>query len=246
MLPAISRGALLALAFACLIWCSLAFPSFSVTAPAREASKKIVADARFKPGVLDDVLIRLRAAPQSFLLQPEVSEAKALIQLRTAEERMQRGGELDRDTASAEQELYSALSMAPTDSFLWMLLYSLKTTRDGFGPENIRYLDRSYLSGPNEGWVSLRRNRLALSIFPMMNEVQQNQVIAEFARIVDSDFIDDAEQNLTTGGWAYRDRLLASLREVDISSRQTLAKRLLNDGFKVVIPGVETGERPWR
>jgi hypothetical protein len=242
------RGSLLMFSAAGLVWCWLALPSFLLSAPAHEVSARIISDARFKSGVLGEVLARLEKLPQPILVQPELAEAKTLIRLRTAEEAMQHenSDQFDREAAAAEQILKSTLSLNPTESFLWMMLYSMETSRHGFDLSNIDYLDRSYSSGPNEGWIALRRNRLALAIFPMLNETQQNRVILEFAGLVDSEFTEPAAFNLTTVGWNYRNNLLARLDGVDIASRQLLAKQLSNDGFKVKIPGVDAEERPWR
>ena len=107
------------------------------------------------------------------------------------------------------------------------------------------YLEQSYSTGPREGWIALRRNRLALAAFQMLNERMQDSVTAEFAGMVDSYFIGEAADNLQRAGWPQRERLLASLGDVDIMSRELFAKWLERNGVKVVVPGVKSNERPW-
>ncbi|MCK1485641.1 hypothetical protein IVB25_23850 [Bradyrhizobium sp. 193] len=242
------RAALLLIGVVGLLWSSLVMPSFWLSAPAHDVSDRIISDARFRPGVLGAMLVRLEAVRQPIIMHPVIAWAKTLVQLRAAEEavRRERPDEADRQMANAEQMLRSTLSLNPAESFLWMLLYSAETARSGFDLQNVKYLNQSYLSGPNEGWIALRRSHLALSIFPLLSAVQQNQVVSEFARIVDADFIDQAALQLTTVGWLHRDRLLASLEQVDIESRQALSRQLSNDGFKFKIPGIDAEERPWR
>lgn len=232
---------------ASLVWSVAALPSFWQLLPARDASAQIITDARFRPNVLTDLRTRIQAIPRPALQPPEFTQADALISLRIADEMVQkmRPEEADREVAAAEQKVKTALSVTPTDSFLWLMLYSVETARSGFDSRNIGYFDRSYATGPREGWIALRRNRLGLAVFPALSKSTQDMVIVEFSEMVDADFIDDAVLNLEGIGWMQRDRLLASLAHVDISSRQALVKRLLRDAVKVDVPGIVSDDRPW-
>jgi hypothetical protein len=236
---------MLLLGLAGIFWSSAALPSFRRTAPAREVSARIIVDDRFKPGVLAEMLVRLESAPQEVIVQPEFSYAKALITLRTAEEAMQRKSpeEADREVNAAEDRLRATLATNPTDSFLWLMLYSLATTRRGFDTGNFSYLEQSYARGSNEGWVALRRNSVVLAIFPLLSGAMQRSAISEFAALVDCGFIDDAAASLTRAGSALQERLLKSLERVDIGPREALARKLSSDGVKVSVPGVELEER---
>lgn len=241
------RAWLLLLGLAGAFWCLATLPSFWQTAPFREVSARIVADARFKPGVLGAMLAQLQTKSQPPIVQPEFSQAEALVTLRTAEEALQQKSseQADREAQAAEDKVKATLSTNPTDSFLWIMLYSVKTARNGFDPKYISYLDQSYAAGPNEGWVALRRNQIALATFPRLPEHVQNAVIAEFAAMVDSDFIAAAAVNLTGVGWTYKEHLLAGLAQVDLASKQAFRKHLSNDGIKVHVPGLEVDDRPW-
>ncbi|RZN05364.1 hypothetical protein CWO91_30280 [Bradyrhizobium genosp. SA-3] len=230
------------------LWSVAALPSFWLTASAREVSARIIADDRFKPGVLPSLLTRMTAAPRPSIAQPEFAQFEALLTLRTAEEAAQRKslGEADREIEGAENKLRAALFVIPTDSFLWLMLYSVTNARTGFDQRNLGYLGQSYASGPNEGWIALRRNRVALAAFVLLGDVTQNLVVSEFAELVDSDFTESAALNLMGAGWAQRDRLLTALRDVDVASKQLLYNRLSAEGIKLNIPGVAYDERPWR
>jgi hypothetical protein len=187
----------------------------------------------------------MRTAPRPSIVQSEFVRAKALIALRTAEEAVQRKSpeESDHEVEWSENGIRDALSLIPGDAFLWLMLYSVTMARNGFDPGNIGYLDQSYASGPTEGWIALRRNRLALAIFPMLRELLQQKVVTEFAALINSGFIEDAAINMTSVGWVHRDRLLAGLGNVDVPSRKVFAKRLAQDGVKVTVPGIATDER---
>ncbi|MBR1292474.1 hypothetical protein [Bradyrhizobium ottawaense] len=242
------RGLLLAGGLSCVLWSLVIGPSFWEMVPARDAATRIIADERFKPGTLADVLRRIEAKLELELSQPELAWARALIQLRIAEEAMARKGseEADGQIFKAEESVQAALAVSPSDSFLWVLLYSVQATRNGFAPQSVRYLGQSYVAGPLEGWISMRRNRLALAVFPILNGTTQTAVIAEFAKMVDADFIEDAALNLTGKGWQQREQLLAALGSVDLASKQALYKRLAIEGMRLSVPGVVEDERPWR
>ncbi|MCK1546324.1 hypothetical protein IVB12_31395 [Bradyrhizobium sp. 179] len=207
-----------------------------------------MADQRFKPGALSKALLWMEREPSRAAAQASFIRAEALVGLGVAEGAVGRESpeEADRELAAAEKWVRASLELNPADSFLWLMLYSVQTAREGFATENIRYIDQSYSSGPHEGWIALRRNRVVLSIFPMLSVSAEERVVSEFAAMVDSDLIEDAVMNLTGVGWPQRQRLLAALDKTDVQSRKSLQKRLLIDGVKVAIPGIEYDERPWR
>lgn len=242
------RGVLLLLGTGGMLWSVAVLPSFRLTAPALAIAARIIEDQRFRPGVLSDALSRMTDDFAPLIVQPELLHAEALIRLQKAEEAMQRKNprEADHEVEKAENKLRASLSTSPSDSFLWLLLYSTKMTRNGFDSDHGNYLMQSYTIGPHEGWISLRRNRLAVAALPMLEHATQERVVAEFATLVDSNFIEEAALNLTTVGWTHRERLAAGLAGVDKTMRESLAKRLSRDGVKIRLPGVETEERPWK
>lgn len=245
---ALVRSLLLPCALAGVLWSAVALPPFWRAVPVHDAAVPIIADDRFKPGALANVLAGLEDKPAAVLSQPQLTQAKALIRVRIAEEAIGRksSAEADRSVASAFERVMTALMAMPGNSFLWLMLYSVETARNGFDPRYIRYLDRSYATGPREGWISLKRNRLALAVFPMLSEIARGSVISEFTEMVDADLIEDAAANLTGVGWQSREQLLTALISADITSRQRLYRRLATDGIKVIIPGLPIDERQWR
>jgi hypothetical protein len=244
----LARAALALLGSAAIAWAAAVLPVFRFAVPIRDVSEGIIADKRFKPDVLDGVRAQFAAQPQAPFEQPVLLRAKALVSLRAAEEEMDRQGPAASDRAmdAADMAVKAALTVNPKDSFLWLMLYSLQTTRNGFDPANIALLDQSYATGPREGWIALRRNGLALAVLPASSSSIQDNVIAEFDGMVDSGLIEDAAINLTSIGWVHRERLLASLIQVNLLAREALAKRLVRDGVKVAVPGVHLDERLWR
>lgn len=241
------RSMLLLLGAGGLLWSLAALPSFRLAAPARLIVANVMADQRFRPGVLASALVRMKDDSAPGVVQSELLRAEALIRLQLAEEAQKKSlEEADREVEKAENKLRASLSANPNDSFLWLLLHSVNMTQSGFDLNQSSYLMQSYTTGPYEGWISLRRNRLALAALPMLGAPMQERVIAEFAAMVDSNFIEEAALNLTAVGWAHQERLGASLAGVDLNARESLAKRLSKDGVKMKIPGIQTEDRPWK
>ncbi|WP_448041500.1 hypothetical protein [Bradyrhizobium liaoningense] len=242
------RALLLLFGIVGVAWSLGALPSFWLTAPVLQVSAQIMADGRYKPSALAGLLPRIEAAQQLAMVQPEFSRAGALIVLRTAEDTMQRESPeiAERQVEDSENSVRASLFVTPSDSFLWLMLFSVETARTGFDRRSIAYLDQSYTSGPLEAWIVLRRNRLALAIFPMLSDATQTCVISEFAAMVDSGLIEVAAINLMGTGRAYQERLLTALSSVDIMSKASLYKQLSAEGIKFKIPGIEIDERPWK
>lgn len=234
-------------ALAGIFWSIAVLPAFLEAAPTQDVAAHIVADDRFKSGVLQDAVAAMEVQSGITLLQPKLLRARALARLRLAEQAMADSNieKADSMAVKAQGDLKAALASTPSDPFLWLMLYSITSEYDGLGPEALLYLDRSYVVGPTEGWIALRRNRLALKVFPFLREITQSAVTLEFAEMVDSGFIEDAADNLTSVGWPQRERLVASLATVDIKPKQALATRLSAAAFRLTIPGVEQLDRPW-
>jgi hypothetical protein len=140
------------------------------------------------------------------------------------------------------------LTSAPADPFLWLTLFWLSNTRNGFAPEHLRYLEMSYLLGPNEGWIALKRNRFTLSVASVVPGDLVEKSVSEFVSLVRSGFYEQASQALIGPGWSLRDTLLGRLRDVNEAARRDFARNLRDMGIDdVVVPEVEArGKRPWR
>ncbi|WP_439358119.1 hypothetical protein [Bradyrhizobium sp. DASA03007] len=206
-------------------------------------------DDRFKSGVVAEALARTRLSPEPAFLQPEFLRARALMSLRAGEEAMERrtAAEIDRELQSGEDALKGAIVVNPRDSYLWLLLYSAEISRNGFSAETtIRYLAEAYVTAPLEGWIAIRRNSMSLLAFHALDARTQKFALNEFAALVDSGFLSEAEHNLIGVGWSLRQRLVESLDDVDIAPKQSLSRMLSRDGVDLTIPHVQIKERPWK
>jgi hypothetical protein len=141
-----------------------------------------------------------------------------------------------------------ALAADPNASFLWMAEFSLRLQNAdvNVAAQDLALLDRSYVTGPYEGWVAVRRNPMALAVFQSLPNDLAEQTLSEFAGIVRSGLYLDAANILAGSGWPLRDRLLARVRELDEASRRGLAGALAYKNIDLNIPGVDNGSsRPF-
>ncbi|WP_404543550.1 hypothetical protein [Bradyrhizobium sp. USDA 223] len=247
-MPALLRGLWLSLGLAGIIWSVALLPAFWSGATAKAVVARILANDRFKRGTLSEVLASMQATPGPAMWRTDLVRAEALLRLRIADEMVGRKSseDADLDATAAEDRLKSSLALNPTDSLLWSVLFSLNISGGGFDARAVGFLDQSYATGPFEGGIALRRNRLALAAFPVLPDSIRNRTVAEFRSMVDSEFTEDAALNLMGAGWTHKERLLASLEGVDAVPREALAKRLMRDGVMIKIPGVRLDERFFR
>jgi len=163
----------------------------------------------------------------------------AVISLRQLDEEKTSNGS---DLALAAVTM--ALSADPGDSFLWFAEFWLHRQRADLTERDLDLLRRSYLSGPNEGWVAIMRNPLALGIFPSLSNDLVEQALSEFAGIVRSGLYPEAANILAGPGWPIRDHLLSRVAQLDDATRRGFASVLAYKHIDVDMPGIEN--RPSR
>ncbi|MBR1329076.1 hypothetical protein [Bradyrhizobium ottawaense] len=239
-----ARTLQLAFGLICVLWSSVALQSFWAIAPAREMTARIVANERFKRSVLVSARVELEAWQSLSVHNASLERAKALMGLSSFE--IDSTPEAEHEFDASRAGVRAALRLNPMDSYLWLRLYSSAMLHSGVGNVNIRLLRQSYQTGPLESWIALGRNRMALAAFPMLDDEMQDNVLSEFAHLVDSGFIDAAAASVTGAGWAYRGSLMDRLRRVDLIEREALARRLARDGIPITVPEIGIDERPWR
>jgi hypothetical protein len=243
------RVATVSLGIAAIGWGSFVAPVVWRQASTAPLGPKIVAGERFKPGILEDYLESAKPDLRDGVCQPIALRTLALVRLRLAEEAITLGDHrlIDQAQSVGEAALRLSLSCTPTDPFLWFALFWLQNSRIGFREDNLRALRMSYRVGPNEGWVSLRRNRIAIAVYPGLPGDLKQAATDEFVQLVKSDLITDAADILAGPGRPLSSILLARLAGVDQKKLRFLAMLLAGKGIDDAIPGLETASKfPWQ
>jgi hypothetical protein len=243
-----ARVVCLALGGGAVVWGVLVLPVVWRDSGVEQMSVRIENRDSFKPEIVQALLPGVEAAEQAATCRAAALHGAAAIRLRLTEtaivaaERQEIDGRLGDLDATTRR----SLACTPADPFLWMALAWLDQTRNGFNPVQLAFLRLAYSLGPNEGWVAVRRNRLALAMYERLTPDLAEAALAEFAGILASGFHVEAMGNLTGPGWPVRDKLLARLKDVPERKREDFAKALYAQGFDVQVPGIpRTEARPW-
>lgn len=230
------------------IWAVLTLPLLPQAAVIERTGAAVKAGEAYRPDDLAKLMPAMAAADDSGFCRPASVQAVVVIRLRVLE--LAFAGEtstpVDTEMAALRRSLRVALACSPTDGFLWMVDFWLANTENGFSPENLALLRLSYRYAPNEGWIALKRNRLALALYDQLPADLQRQVLAEFADLLASGFVDDAVKIIEGPGWLHRGQLLPRLADVSEGYRAAFARALYDDGYDAEVPGIEKPEpRPW-
>jgi hypothetical protein len=242
--PGLTR-ILTAICGACSVaWTASVISSYRAEDGFTSAARNILSMDKYSPEQLSELKQRVDTA-QTGLLRPSALNDIAIIRLRLAEVGVASGNaELaDASLNNLDPAVIAALAANPTNSFSWLTEYWLQGERAGDPKPGMKFLRMSYLLGPNEGWIAVRRNPLALSSFSSLPAELAGQTLSEFAGLVRSRLYTAAADILVGPGWAVRDRLAGSLADIDKDRRREFASVLENKDIEgVSIPGV--GESP--
>jgi hypothetical protein len=180
---------------------------------------------------------------------PRALQSAAIVLLRIKEEGFVQSDLtlLDKRVEALNAAIRRSLACAPADPFLWMVLFSVESEKNGLRPAYLNYIRESYRLGPHEGWIAVRRNRVVLAMFQMLPSDIVEMALREFAELVQNRLYDEAVDTFLGPGWAIRHQLLARLGAVNQRERTAFAVRLYEKGINLPVPGVDPpGQRPWR
>lgn len=242
------RSILFGFGAATVVWVLYTYPIFWGQSGLKQTAEHIIAGEPFKPAILNAMSGSLVTATTSEWDRPSTLGKAAVIRLRLLEQAIADGDQkaIDEQMARLRTVVRQSLVNTPADPLLWLVLFWLENAQNGFDPTHLRYLRMSYVTGPNEGWIGVRRNRLALAVFRELSPDLAEVAMNEFVRLVDSQFIAEAADILVGPGWPIRNKLLPRLKGVEVVNRERFAKTVYRLGYDIVVPGVEPrGQRPW-
>jgi len=243
------RPILVAVGALAMIWGIVEFPAFWRSQPFDAVAQDVVGRIPYSASALGEllpVIDRIEAEPGC---EPRALHGAAVVLLRMMEDGFAPDelSRLDDRINAADRAARHSLACAPADPFLWIVLFSIESERNGFRPAYLDYIRQSYRLGPHEAWIAVRRNRVVLAIYPLLPPEIAEMAVQEFAELVQNRLYDVTVDTLLGPGWAIREQLLARLQTVDEPQRVDFASRLRERGVELAIPGVAPGgSRPWR
>jgi hypothetical protein len=208
----------------------------SLARPARFA----LMGAPFRNERLLEFLPALAVAEQARPCRPDARHAAAVLRVLVAEQAFagRDTAGIDVRLAEARSAIRASLACAPADSFLWFALFWIENTIAGFSADHVGYLRMSYMFGPNEGWINLKRNRFAFAVFRQLPPEVARRVLDEFVTLIKNDFYKEAVAIFTGPAWTVRDQVLARLAGLGERRREAFAKELYAQDYDVDVPGI--------
>ena len=180
-----SRFILVAVGVFSIWWGITTFPAFQRDTRVDRAADSILDGETFKPEILQSLLDEANSTKRVWP-RPEFLQSVAVIQLKLAEAAIVDGS--DEPTGPIFDQLGESirrsLSAAPADPYLWLALFWWQTKQDDWAAQDFAYLRMSYIVGPNEGWVAVLRNYVAISYFSELPKDMEDAAVTEFKDLV--------------------------------------------------------------
>ncbi len=218
---------------AAIWWGLIEFPVFWRQSSPERIAGQIIAGSQFKAEILAQQLFILGGTENSSYCHPTALRSAAIIQLRMTESAVSTS---DHDSAVLNLELLdnairSSLACAPADPFLWLALYWVESTRNGANADNLKYLRMSYLLGPNEGWIALKRNFVAFEAFERLPPDLAKIAVDEFFALVRNNFYEATAEIYMGPAWPERELIRSRLTQVSNQQRDLFADALRQHGY---------------
>jgi hypothetical protein len=246
---ALARVSLLLLAIAVVAWAIDTIPVFRVESIPSDMAAGIVAGEPYKSDELDAMVANLSGNAAASAFRASVLDARAIVGVRLAEDAVGSGDQVAIDARLDElaRAADEALKRAPTNSFQWLTRLWVEQARGGSAADQLRSLRMSYMTGRNEAWIALRRNRLAFVNLALLPPDLVEAATAEFVGLVRSQLFSQAADILTGPAWPVRSQLSARLGELNEADRRAFARVLHDKEVEdVVVPGIAPApQRPW-
>jgi hypothetical protein len=232
-----------------IIWALTTLPLFWRSAPLEQIAVNIVGQVAYNPEKLADLLPAINGPEQAARCEPRALHNSAIIRLRQMEDsfRPDQVAYLDGRIDAVDKAIRRSLECSPADPFLWLVLFSVQSARNGFRSEYLGLISASYRLGPREGWIAVQRNRVVMAIFPMLPPDLAELAVGEFVELVANRLYGPSADVLLGPGWSIRDQLLSRLGGVAERERREFADELRARGSELHVPGVApSGTRPWQ
>jgi hypothetical protein len=236
----LARSFVVIMACIAVWWGIIGFPVFWRDSSIERIATQIIAGDPFKVETLSQQLPIIDSIKSSAYCRPAAVRSAAIIQLRMLEVAASANDRqhLDEHFKSLGNMIRSSLSCAPADPFLWLALYSAEVSENGFKPDYLKYLRLSYRLGPHEGWIVLKRNPLAFTVFQQLPPDLGENAVNEFVAMVrDSQFSEQAAEIFIGPAWPERELILSRLNRLSDSERQGFADALSRRGY-INVPGI--------
>jgi hypothetical protein len=230
-----------------MVWAIAVIPVFRSERAIIDVARAVIAGEKFEPEVLSTVLARSETDGDS-TLRSSVQGKVAVIRLRQAEDAIRAGhpDAIKQKLKSLTSSVRESLSNAPDDPFLWLAWFWLANTRTGVRPDNLPFLQMSYDLGPHEGWIAIKRDRVALAEYSTLTRGLAERAISEFVDLVRWGLYPEAADIAAATAPSLRVVLFVRLKELSLEQRRVFASVMYGRGLDdVPVPGIAPPGNPF-
>jgi hypothetical protein len=135
-------------------------------------------------------------------------------------------GEFDQRIRALETRSKGILGCTPRDSFVWLVMFYLESLHGRFDEKMFDLLAMSYETSPNEAWISIRRNFVALPLIEVAPTRARERILDEFVSLVGNGFADDAARSYFAAPQQVRALLLTRIQSMDESRHKAFLEAL--------------------
>ncbi len=246
----IARIVIIAFALAAVSWGIFSLGISRQVGPVERIAKRVIYGEAFKAGALDVLQPAMASIEAAEDCQPNAQRAVAIIRLRELESAVSAAARksIDDNRIVLRKSIVRSLRCAPADPYLWLVLYWTDMTQNGLNPRHFDYLRMSYQTGPNEAWVALKRNRLAMAAFSKLPHDLATMAANEFVGLLATRrAYPDAVRTMRGLDVSARDFILPKLASLPDDIRRDFSRALYRAGVNVEVPGIPPLDpRPWR
>jgi hypothetical protein len=223
----VQRALTLAIGCLGLVWGILALPRSEAADEFRDIESRLLHSETFSRTSLTQTL----ESQTSRNLSPcdtHSQRALLLMEMPLAEAALRSGaaGEFDRRIQSLEARSRRVLGCAPRESFVWLLAFNLEVLHGRLNAQAFGLLAMSYQTSPNEAWISIRRNIVAMPLVLVAPEPVRQKIIFEFQQLIRNGFAEDAARSYLAASLSIRSLLQTHIEQIDLPRQKIFSDAL--------------------
>lgn len=206
----------LALGSAAFAWAIFILPTSEAVDDYRYLEGQLLRSEVYKPQTLA-LKVAGSSAPEMSDCDTHSQTALLLMEMRLAQAALRAGAteEFDRRSGSIERRTKRVLSCAPRQSFVWLVGFSLEIMHGRLNDQTLGRLAMSYDTSSNEGWISVRRNTIALPLVLQVPMPIQAKILTEFGQLIRNGFLDEAAASYSSASEPIRSLLKDRIENLD-------------------------------
>jgi hypothetical protein len=214
--PYLRKGLIFVLSCAGLAWGLQVFPVSEKIDEFRSLRSQLLRSETFSQQALaTELSISNSQVPNE--CDSDAQVALLLIEMRLAEASLRAGDvtQFDQHARSLQLRVKRTLSCAPRQSFVWLIAFSLAVLHGQLDSDSIGMLTLSYKTSPDEAWIAIRRNFVAVPIVQLLPEALSQKVLSEFQQLIRDGFEAEASRSFLRATGPVRSLLQARVERLD-------------------------------